>query len=315
MFMNTTNNQDALSSLAIKPSQVPEYIKHIKHKVDMAIKKIMAKKVCEKNILGQAIHYSIENGGKRLRSALVFATGEALNANSKALMLSSATIEFIHAFSLIHDDLPALDNDDLRRGQPACHKVFGDAIAILAGDALIALAYETLSLVNHYDVSPEITLHMIQLLSQCIGSHGMAKGEALDLAVSDRHISLHKLAHIYKLKTSYLLCASILFGAYCANQNDIKLLFHLEKFGVYLGLAFQIYDDILDIITPTEILGKPQGSDIAKHKPTYPLILGLDKSKHYVDSCFNQARKHLCQIGLQDSRLLKIAEFCLQRNY
>lgn len=269
----------------------------------------------EPYVLHQAMRYSVLNGGKRLRSALIYATGEALHADPRVLDKCSAAIELIHAFSLVHDDLPAIDNDALRRGKPSCHVAFGEATAVLTGDALLALAFELLASISKKQLMPETNLKMIQILSHYIGSLGMAGGEALDVAVMDRSINLSKLALIYKLKTSYLIAASILLGALSANCTEKEVLDNLEKFGLYLGLAFQIHDDILDIESKTEILGKPQGSDEAKHKPTYPSLLGLTKAKQKAKNVFEKAVGFLKKSHIKDEELLAISYFVLQREY
>lgn len=247
--------------------------------------------------LHKAMRYAVLNGGKRIRAALVYATGEALGADFDVLDQIGSAIEMIHAFSLIHDDLPALDNDDLRRGKPSCHKAFSEATAILAGDALQTLAFETIASLDKNKIKAEIELEMIRLLARAIGSLGMAGGEELDIEMKDKDVNLNDLENTYKLKTGYLLTASILLGALAANCHDKKILNNLHQFGNYIGLAFQIHDDIIGIESDTQTLGKPQGSDQERNKPTYPTLIGMQKAKQKENEIFNKALKHLKKPG------------------
>lgn len=265
--------------------------------------------------LHKAMRYTVLNGGKRLRSAFIYATGEAMEADIATLDTCSAAVELIHAFSLIHDDLPAIDNDDIRRGKPSCHKAFGEATAILAGDALLALSLEVMTTLNKRLVSPDISLKMIRLLCHHIGSMGMAGGEALDADLKNHTVELKKLAFIYRLKTSYLLCASILLGALSANCRDRVVLKNLERFGLYIGLAFQIHDDILSIETDTEILGKPQGSDIINNKPTYPTLIGIKNSKLKEDHYLKRAIYCLEKTNLESEKLLTLGKYAIKRKF
>jgi len=185
----------------------------------------------------------------------------------------------IHAYSLIHDDLPAMDDDDLRRGRPTCHKRFDEATAILAGDALQALAYEIVAKDDHKELTPEHRIKMLSLLTEASGAHGMAGGQAVDLASVGKHLTLEQLEHMHQLKTGALIRASILLGAMCKRNVSQQEIDMLSKYATYIGLSFQIQDDILDVISDTETLGKPQGSDEKQEKPTFPAIIGLEKSK------------------------------------
>jgi farnesyl diphosphate synthase len=297
------------------PANFIKYCQTIREKVNKNLERHFPPTIKKHDKLYQCMRYSTLNGGKRLRSVIIFATGEALGANSKALLLSSTAIELIHAFSLIQDDLPSFDNSDLRRGKPACHKVFGEATAILTCDALLAYAYQLLSGLSEYGVSEKNNLKIIGLLSQYIGFKGVTQGESLDIAMKDQPITLHKLIHIYRLKTSYLLCSCILFGALCANISDHKTLKELEKFGIYLGLAYQIQDDILGITMSTHILGKPQNADIINKKTTYPELVGLNKAKEYVAICIKQAVYHLEKSDIKNSMLHELCFHFFNRSY
>lgn len=292
------------------------YLQDCQTRVNKILDKILPPANKVPHELHKAMRYAVFNGGKRIRSGLIYATGEAFQANPKVLDKISASVELIHAFSLVHDDLPAIDNGDLRRGKPACHKAFGEATAILAGDALLTLAFEVLASLDTHLISADANLKMIKILSHYAGSCGMAGGEMLDIASVDQQISLNKLANIYKLKTSYLICACVLLSALAANCNRKAILANLEKFGIYTGLAFQIHDDIIGIESNSKILGKPQNSDARNHKPTYPQLVGLNKAKEKEQACFNKALHYLKKIPLKDSeQLLNLCKFAVARAY
>lgn len=254
----------------------------------------------ENNILHQAMRYSALNGGKRLRPILVYATGLTLNANPKNPDIPAAAVELIHCYSLIHDDLPAMDNADLRRGKPTCHKKFNEAIAILAGDALQALSFEILSRNSQ----------MSLILSQaCLH---MAEGQAQDIT-NQNAISLEKLNHINQLKTGALIEASVLLGATSANCQDKKILDELKKYAQNIGLAFQIHDDILDIESTAKTLGKPTQSDQALDKITYPALIGIKQAKQKLQQLHQQAIECLNEINLANSLLADLANFVITR--
>jgi len=226
--------------------------------------------------LQEAMRYSvIGGGGKRVRPVLVYAAGKALNLPANQLDACACAVEIIHAYSLIHDDLPAMDNDDLRRGRPTCHKAYDEATAILAGDALQALAFEILATDTKLEASSENRLQMIKLLAQASGSAGMAGGQAIDLGAVGKNLSLEELENMHLLKTGALINASVQLGAMCKPDIAQDKLNALDTYARCVGLAFQIHDDILDVTADTETLGKPQGSDEQQNKPTYPALLGL----------------------------------------
>jgi geranylgeranyl pyrophosphate synthase len=293
---------------------INHYLKQCQQRVNKILNQALptaSKKPAE---LHQAMRYAVLNGGKRIRAALVYATGEAMNVNPNVLDRISAAIEMIHAYTLIHDDLPAIDNDDLRRGKPSCHKAFSEATAILAGDALQTLAFQQLSDSTSL-VSPQNQIKMINYLSRAIGSTGIIGGEVLDIAMENQSVSVQELAHCYKLKTSYLLSASIMLTAFSANITRPSILKYLEKFGLLLGLAFQIHDDIIGVQSDTKLLGKPQGSDELRCKPTYPSLLGITNAKKAEARAFKQAIAYLKQSRLPSEKLLAIANYIIQRNY
>lgn len=230
--------------------------------------------------LQQAMRYSvIGGGGKRVRPVLVYAAGKAMNVELRQLDACACAVEIIHAYSLIHDDLPAMDNDDLRRGRPTCHIAFDEASAILAGDALQALAFEILAADQAMQTSAQSRIKMIQLLAQASGSMGMAGGQAIDLAAVGKSLELDELENMHLLKTGALIRASVLLGALCSQSPANAQLEALDTYAYCVGLAFQIHDDVLDVTADTETLGKPQGSDIQQNKPTYPALLGLDGAR------------------------------------
>ncbi len=225
--------------------------------------------------LQEAMRYSVTGGGKRVRPILVYAAGIAANVNIDQLDACACAVEIIHAYSLIHDDLPAMDNDDLRRGRPTCHKAYNDATAILAGDALQAFAFEILASDKNLQTSDQNRIKMITLLAQASGSSGMAGGQAIDLDAVGKTLDLEKLENMHRLKTGALITTSVLLGAMCSPKIQTNELKALETYAYCVGLAFQIHDDILDVTADTQTLGKPQGSDEKQNKPTYPALLGL----------------------------------------
>ncbi|MED5512833.1 (2E,6E)-farnesyl diphosphate synthase [Pseudoalteromonas sp. DY56-GL22] len=267
----------------------------------------------EKNIK-EATHYGVLNGGKRLRPYLVYATGRMMGADKADLDILAAAIECIHSYSLVHDDLPAMDDDDLRRGRPTCHIVYGEAQAILAGDALQTLAFDLIA--NHqFAVSASQQVKMIASLSKASGIEGMVGGQALDIEATDKEITVAQLERIHQLKTGALLNCAITLGALSAKSCDEHTLAQLNRFGQAIGLAFQVQDDILDVEADTETLGKPQGSDVAANKATYPALLGMAGAKHKAQDLLAQAHQALEAIDYDTSELASLASYIVERNY
>ncbi len=264
--------------------------------------------------LHRAMRYSVLGGGKRLRPLLVYATGLAFSAPLTRLDAVAAAVEIIHAYSLIHDDLPAMDNDDLRRGRPTCHVAFGEAMAILAGDALQALAFELLANDEAIEVDPTIRVSMLRTLAHACGSVGMAGGQAFDLAAVGQRLSAHELERMHVHKTGALIRASIRLGAQAAGCIDEENLAALDRYGHCIGLAFQIRDDILDIEGNSEQLGKTAGKDEAANKPTYPAILGLEASRAQLRELTDQALAAIEPLGLAATRLRELAVFVAERH-
>jgi len=262
--------------------------------------------------LQQAMAYAVFNGGKRVRPLLVYATGYALDANFENADAAACAIEIIHSYSLIHDDLPAMDNADLRRGKPSCHKAFGEAMAILAGDALQTLAIQILA-THPTELSPQQRLAMIAVLSEASGPDGMAGGQALDITPMDKTIAADKLMQLYELKTGALLTASVKLGILCAPSPDKQTQTSLEKYAECMGLAFQIQDDLLDMESNTTTLGKPQGLDTVNNKMTYPLLFGLDKTRQKIQELTDLSLNSIELLGEKAGALRELALHLLHR--
>ena len=229
--------------------------------------------------LHKAMRYAVLDGGKRIRPTLVYAGGMATGATQARLDAPACAVELIHAYSLVHDDLPAMDDDDLRRGKPSCHRAFGEAYAILAGDALQSLAFQILAQEDPQDTGAAIRLQMIRTLALASGSRGMAGGQAIDLAATGQQLNIAELEDMHIHKTGALIRASVVLGAVCGNGVDSAQLARLDHYAKCIGLAFQIRDDILDVEGETETLGKNTGMDQHREKSTYPALIGLDAAR------------------------------------
>ena len=270
----------------------------------------------DQSLLLKALSYSLLSGGKRIRPLLSYATAEALDIDLKQADYVAASVEMIHAYSLIHDDLPAMDDDDLRRGKPTCHVKYGDAIAILAGDALQAMAFEVLSQV---DADPKVVVALVKKLSLSCGAVGMAGGQALDLESENKKLQKDEMDKIHQLKTGALISASVemtgIFytgGINCDKTAYINLALNQYAYG--FGMAFQIIDDVLDVIGTEAEIGKPVGSDESNNKSTYPSIIGLDESKKAAIKHSNYAINKLNDLPNGDSTYLKyLAEYLISR--
>jgi farnesyl diphosphate synthase len=258
-------------------------------------------------VLNQAMRYAVLDGGKRLRPLLVLAAAEAVEATndtaSEAALRAACAVELIHAYSLVHDDMPCMDNDILRRGKPTVHVKFGEAQALLAGDALQALAFELLTPApDVVDVTVQATLCRILALSA--GCHGMAGGQAIDLASVGKLLAIDELHTMHRLKTGALLQASVMMGAACGTASQTTKL-ALQEYGAAIGLAFQVVDDVLDVIADTATLGKTAGKDAEQDKPTFVSLMGLDASKAYADMLLHQALAALDRSELSNTRALQ----------
>ena len=264
--------------------------------------------------LHEAMRYSVMAPGKRIRPVLTYATGAALGVALEMLDPAAVAVELIHAYSLIHDDLPAMDDDDLRRGRPTCHRQFDEATAILAGDALQALAFESLLHDSARALPGACRLAMVQVLAHASGSHGMAGGQALDLSAVGKRLSLEQLENMHKHKTGALIRASVKLGLLASGSEDQDLDSRFERYATCIGLAFQVQDDILDVEGATEVIGKPQGSDADRDKPTYPNLLGMDEAKATARRLCDEAIESLAPLGPRGDTLRMIADFIVRRD-
>lgn len=264
-------------------------------------------------ILKQAMRYSALDGGKRVRAALVYGAAQAVSGTAFLATCDSAAcaVELVHAYSLVHDDLPAMDDDALRRGKPTCHIAFDEATAILVGDTLQTLAFECLA--TDEACSPALRCQLVTLLARASGHAGMVAGQALDLAAEGQHITLAELETLHQHKTGALIAASVSMGALIAGASSAQLA-ALTRFSHAIGLAFQVKDDILDIEGTTEALGKQQGADLTLQKSTYPSLLGLDHAKAYAETLYQQAQSALDGFGDNGAVLSQLAHFIVNRD-
>jgi geranylgeranyl pyrophosphate synthase len=261
--------------------------------------------------LHDAMRYSVLNGGKRVRPLLVYAAGECLNVEARLLDAAAVAIELIHAFSLVHDDLPAMDNDDLRRGKPTVHKQYDEATAILAADALQPLAFSVLARIEGAPVDAAIKL--VRLISDACGSTGMTGGQSIDLAAEGTTLSSEELEHMYSLKTGALIHASVVSACLLKEGLSDDDAMALDRFGRDIGIAFQIKDDILDVVGDTDIIGKPVGSDEALNKATYPALFGIDASRSRCDQLLTSALGNLDRFGNSAAPLAWLARYIVER--
>ncbi len=263
--------------------------------------------------LHEAMRYCVLGGGKRIRPLLVYATGEALNIAVDLLDAPAAAIEMMHAFSLVHDDLPAMDDDELRRGKPTTHRAFDEATAILAADALQPLAFQILIDSPALRTHPLEQTKLVGLLAEACGSRGMTGGQAMDMEAEGQHPDAAALEHMFRLKTGRLLRAAVLSAAYCPPGADANTIGSLERFVEAVGLAFQIRDDILDIEGTTEQIGKQQGADIAHDKATYPALFGLDTAKARVAALRATSLAALDELTVPTDGLRWLADLIVMR--
>ncbi|MGY2576207.1 (2E,6E)-farnesyl diphosphate synthase [Vibrio sp. C8] len=261
----------------------------------------------------EAMRYGLLLGGKRARPYLVYITGQMLGCSIEDIDTPASAVECIHAYSLIHDDLPAMDDDELRRGKPTCHIKFDEATAILTGDALQTLAFTILA-EGTLSAEGEVNrIKMVQVLAEASGAQGMCLGQALDLGAENRLISLQELETIHRNKTGALMRCAIRLGALAAGQKGLQVLPQLDKYADAVGLAFQVQDDILDVIGDTETLGKPQGSDQQLNKSTYPALLGLDGAINKAQTLLQEALQALEAIPYNTECLEEFARYVIER--
>lgn len=263
--------------------------------------------------LVRAMRYAVLGGGKRLRPLLVYATGVTLGADIDALDAPACAVEIIHAYSLVHDDLPSMDDDALRRGRATCHVAFGEATAILAGDALQALAFELLAADRHPAIGAASRVEMLHVLGSACGAHGMAGGQAIDLAAVGQTLDLPALESMHACKTGVLIRASVWLGALSAACGDAAILNALKQYGHAVGLAFQIRDDILDVESDTNALGKTAGKDALHVKPTFPSVLGMPASRARLQQLTAEALGALQPLGIRAEPLRELARYVAER--
>ncbi len=267
------------------------------------------------NKLHQAMRYSVLNGGKRMRPMLTYATGSVLGISPDALDAVACAVECIHVYSLIHDDLPAMDDDDLRRGKPTCHVAFDEATAILAGDGLQTLAFELLAHDASIQVSAQNRLQMITSLARASGSLGMVGGQAIDLESVGRMLTLPELENMHIHKTGALIRASVILATLAKEGVDEEAVKRLDNYAKCIGLSFQVKDDILDEESDTATLGKTQGKDKDNNKPTYPALLGLSGAKQKAQELHEKAIENLAYFGTQADLLRNLSLYIIQRDH
>ena len=290
---------------------LPDYLAHQQERVDAALSHWVPAESQDPSIIHRAMRYSLFAGGKRIRPLLAMAAAEAVSDSPAGIENAACALELIHTYSLIHDDLPALDNDDLRRGRPTCHKVFGDAMAILAGDALLTLAFEVLAKLP--DVQPDRRILLVSELATASGTvGGMIGGQVNDLEGEGQAPTPELLDRIHRAKTGALLRASVRMGAIYAAAGDLQLT-AITCFGEHIGLAFQIVDDVLDVEQSSEALGKTAGKDAQQKKITFPAVYGLEQSREMAEQERLAAHQALEPLGESADRLKQLADLVVQR--
>lgn len=293
-------------------SDLKRYLRERRREVDGALHRVLPRASAVPRTLHKAMRYSVFAGGKRLRPILCLAAAEATGGKRAGALPLACALECVHTYSLIHDDLPCMDDDDVRRGSPTCHKVFGEAVAVLAGDALQSIAFEIVAGVRGTArYSPAV---MVRELAVASGSRKLIAGQVLDLEAEGKKPSRRDLRRIHENKTAALLAASVRLGGMSGNASKGKLE-ALTEFGQALGLAFQVIDDILDVTQPTEILGKSAGKDVAAQKATYPGVYGLAESRREAARLTRRAGDAMEKLGARGGRLREIARYLLGREY
>jgi geranylgeranyl pyrophosphate synthase len=265
--------------------------------------------------LHEAMRYSVLGGGKRVRPALLFATARTLGLSEAEVEAAACAIEIVHVYSLVHDDLPAMDDDDLRRGRPTCHKAYDEATAVLVGDGLQPLAFQLLARDPALPMAPAIRLRLIDLLAEASGTYGMAGGQAIDLAAQGQQLDIVEVEAMHARKTGALIRASVLMAAACVPDLDASLQQGLASFAQAIGLAFQIQDDLLDVLGDPSTLGKATGADQARSKPTHPAVIGIEASQDRVRLLHAQALHALEPFGTRAEPLRALSNWLLARSY
>ena len=265
--------------------------------------------------LHEAMRYCVLGGGKRVRPALLFATARTLGLDEDEVEAAACAIELVHVYSLVHDDLPAMDDDDMRRGRPTCHKAFDESTAILVGDALQPLAFQLLARDRSLPAAPAIRLQLIDLLAQATGTFGMAGGQAIDLAAQGMRLDIAQVEDMHARKTGAMIRVSVLMAAACVPSLEAPLFAALGRFAAAIGLAFQIQDDLLDVLGDASTLGKATGADRERAKPTHPAVIGIEASQQRVRLLHEQALAALEPFGERAAPLRMLADWLLLRRY
>ena len=294
---------------------IGDYQKSAQQRVDGCLETLFVPPLPQLERLYQAMRYSVMNGGKRVRPLLVYAACEALGGDKASADGAACAVELIHAYSLVHDDLPAMDDDDLRRGQPTTHKAYDEACAILAGDGLQSLAFEAMAQAEHNPADAALRLRMFAVLARAAGPAGMVGGQAIDLGSVGLKLDRDALELMHRHKTGALIEASVQLGALASGRADADNLASLSQYARAIGLAFQVQDDILDVESDTATLGKHQGADIARDKPTYPALLGMDAAKAYALELRDQALHALRPFDIAAEPLRELARYIVERRH
>ncbi|HAW93843.1 MULTISPECIES: (2E,6E)-farnesyl diphosphate synthase [unclassified Arsukibacterium] len=292
----------------------PDSLTLYQYRIEQQLQLNMAAQPLTAARLHEAMRYSLTNGGKRIRPYLVYSCGTMLGVSLDTLDSAACAIECLHSYSLIHDDLPAMDNDDLRRGKPTCHKAYDEATAILAGDALQALAFDILASAEG-ELSVQRRLKRVALLAKASGIAGMCAGQAIDLAQTNQRTDLATLEQMHRLKTGALIECAVQLAYYSSELDCPATLQALTDFASALGLAFQVQDDILDIESDTTVLGKPQGSDSKANKLTYPALLGLQEAKAKAHQLYQEALAALVSLPYNTDELQAFAHYIIARKF
>ena len=290
-----------------------DWMRSVQTQVEAALSRSLPPAEAIPNRLHQAMRYASLNGGKRVRPLLAFAAGELTGATPERLEIVACAVELIHAYSLVHDDLPCMDDDILRRGRPTCHVEYDEATALLVGDSLQSLAFELLSREQTGDAVQQ--LEMIRLLAHASGSCGMAGGQAIDLDSVGKALNLPELEFMHALKTGTLIRAAVLLGALCGEPLTASAREALDRFAKRTGLLFQVVDDILDCTASTATLGKTAGKDAASDKPTYVSLLGIERTRDLADDLRAQALEALAVFGERGQRLIELTDFITHRKF
>jgi farnesyl diphosphate synthase len=302
---------------ASRVSDFQDWSRDVAGEMERTLESILPASATVPHRLHDAMRYATLGGGKRVRPMLAFAAGLVSGADTERVKIVAAAVEIIHAYSLVHDDLPCMDDDILRRGKPTCHVEFDEATALLAGDALQALAFELMANFRLAD-SAETQIRMLQLFARACGAAGMAGGQAIDLANVDKQITLPELEFMHILKTGALIRAAVMLGAYCGAPLSEAEMAHLDRYAKLVGLAFQVVDDILDCESNTEKLGKTAGKDQDANKPTYVSLMGLAPAKQFAAELLQDALDALDAVsgfGEKAVRLRQLAEFIVKRQH